>query len=737
MNNKIVLIILLLAAAGMQAQYKYDNRYESKIDSIIKLMTLEEKAGQLNQLAYGWGWGPTVKSEVKGDYAKMVAEGKIGSFLNAVGADLTRDLQKVAMEKSRLHIPLIFGFDVIHGFKTTFPVPLAEVASWDPAIVEYSAKMQAKEAAATGIHWTFAPMVDIARDSRWGRIVEGAGEDTYLGSIMAAARVKGFQGTLGNENIAACVKHFAAYGAAEGGRDYNTVDISERVLRETYLPPFKAALDAGALTFMCSFNEIAGVPSSGSKFLLSDVLRNEWQFKGFVVSDWNSPGEMINHGFAADLKDAARISITAGLDMDMESRAYTAYLKELVEKKQVPVADVDESVRRVLRVKFILGLFDDPYKYCSKEREQNFVMSKEMQDAALKVAEQSIVLLKNNGVLPLKDAYKKIAVVGPCANAKKIPLGSWEQYGDSNDVVTVLEGIKKTYPKADVTFVQAVTITDTTKAGFDEAVQAAKDAELVIAVVGEDGHMSGEASCRASIDLPGVQNELVEALQKTGKPLVVVLMNGRALALGAIDKNADAVVEAWFPGITCGTAITNVLTGKINPSARLPITFPKVTGQIPSHYNHKNTGRPNDPNNHYTSGYLDTDINPLYPFGYGLSYTAFKYGTVKLSKQSIKATDKITVTVPVSNTGKLEGTETVQLYLRDMVGSVTRPVKELKRFVKVNLKPGESKDVQFTINEEDLKFWDINMHFSSEPGEFRVMVGGNSRDVQQETFTLE
>jgi len=533
----------------------------ARVDSVLSLMSLDEKIGQLNQLSYGIGWGPTVKVSVPNEYKELIKEGKIGSFLNAIGAEFTYELQKIAVNESRLKIPLIFGLDVIHGFKTIFPVPLGEAATWQPEIIEMSAHYQALEAASAGIHWTFSPMVDIARDPRWGRIMEGSGEDPYLGSLMAAARVRGYQENLSNLNIIACAKHYAGYGGAEGGRDYNTVDFSERTFRDVYLPPFKAAVDAGAHTIMASFNEIGGIPSSGSKRLLTDILRDEWGFKGFVVSDWNSIGELINHGFASDLKHAGQISLNAGLDMDMESRSYITHLKELEDEGKVDEDLIDESVKRILRVKFMLGLFDDPYRYCQKEREQKNIMTDEVRIAALEVAKRSMVLLKNEkNILPLKKTYKRIGVIGPLANSKTHPLGGWSAMGDSVDVTTVLEGLKNYVDKKiDIAYAEGCKIDDNSTAGFKNAVNIAKKSDVVVLCLGESRDMSGEACSRSSLDLPGVQEALAKELKKTGKPIVVVLMNGRPLSIPWLNDNANAILEAWFSGVTAGEAIAKVL----------------------------------------------------------------------------------------------------------------------------------------------------------------------------------
>ena len=715
-----------------------EDKLSARVDSVLSLMTLDEKIGQLNQLSFGIGWGPTVKVAVPDEYKQQIREGKIGSFLNAIGAEFTYELQKVATQESRLKIPLIFGLDVIHGFKTTFPVPLGEAATWQPELVEMSAHYQALEAASAGIHWTFSPMVDIARDPRWGRIMEGAGEDPYLGSLMAAAHVRGYQGNLSNLNIIACVKHYAGYGGAEGGRDYNTVDFSERTFRDIYLPPYKAGVEAGAHTLMASFNEIGGIPASGSKYLLNDILRDEWGFKGFVVSDWNSIGEMINHGFASDLKHAGEISLNAGLDMDMESRSYITYLKELVAEGKVKEAVIDESVRRILRIKFMLGLFDDPFRFCSKEREQKNIMTNEIKNASLDVAKRSFVLLKNeDNILPLKKDYKKIAVIGPLAKSKLDPLGEWNALGIEEDVTSVFEGLKKYVgDKSEILYAEGCKITDPSKDGFKEAVDQAKDADVIILCVGESRSMSGEAYSRSSLDLPGVQEDLAKELLKTGKPIVAVLMNGRPLSVNWLNDNADAILETWFAGTMTGDAVAQVLFGEYNPSGKLPVTFPRTVGQVPIYYNHKNTGRPGNEKNRYTSKYLDLPLTPLYPFGYGLSYTTFIYSEVTLSNSKLTNKDSLVVTVKVKNTGKYDGEEVVQLYVQDLVGSVTRPVKELKGFKKILLKSGEEKSVDFIIHEKDLRFTAADMKFKSEPGLFKVFIGTNSVDVLENKFEL-
>ena len=732
-----LIVCMFISVCSTFAQQK---TIEQRIDSVMTLMTIDEKVGQLVQYSGGFDTGAKTR-ELQETKEELVKEGKIGSLFNVIGAQATRKIQKVAVEESRLKIPLIFGLDVIHGVQTTFPVPLAEACTWNPKLVEQSSRWQAIEASALGIEWTFAPMVDIARDPRWGRIVEGNGEDPYLGSVMAAARVKGFQGNnLSADNtILACAKHFAAYGGAEGGRDYNTVDISERTLREIYLRPFKAAVDAGVGSLMCSFNEIGGIPSSANKFLLTTILHNEWKSDAFVVSDWNSIGELVRHGIAKDPQDAATLAINAGVDMDMQSNAYHDYLAELVKSGKVSEKVLDERVRRVLKAKFELGLFDNPYKYCDEEREKQNVQSKGIVEASLAEARESMVLLKNqNSLLPLKKNLQKIAVIGPLANSKRDPLGPWNQQRDTSTVVTVVEGIKnKLGNDCEVIYEKGCSMNDTVKSNFEKAKAAAEKADAVILVVGESLSMSGEAGSRASLDLPGVQEELVKYIFNVGKPTVVVLLNGRPLTINWISENVPAILETWYLGIQSGNAIADVLFGDYNPDGKLTVTFPRAVGQVPIYYNYKNTGRPHNPKDRFTSHYLDLDNSPLYPFGYGLSYTSFDYSNLSLSSQKIKMGESLVVGVDVKNTGNREGKEIVQLYIRDLVGSVTRPIEELKDFTKIDLRPGETKHVEFTISPEKLKFYDINMNFVVEPGEFKVFVGKNSVDVLESSFIVE
>lgn len=728
---------------------------EKKINELIGKMTLEEKIGQLIQYNGSWDvTGPAPAgggNKAKYDHLK---NGRVGSMLNVVSVEATRQAQELAMS-SRLKIPLIFGYDVIHGYQTIFPVPLGESASWDLDAIQQSASIAAAESAASGIHWTFAPMVDISRDARWGRIMEGAGEDTYLGSRIAAARVKGFQGKdLSEDNtIAACAKHFAAYGFAEAGRDYNTVDISERTLREVIFPPFQACVDEGVATFMNSFNEISGVPATGSKFLQRDVLKGEWAFEGFVVSDWGSIAEMIPHGVAKDKRHAAKIAMNAGSDMDMEGYCYIDELQGLVDAGEVDLAKIEDAVRRVLRIKFRLGLFDDPYKYCDAAKEKSVVGAKEHLVAARDIARKSIVLLKNNNnILPLKKDGQTIAVIGPLAADKDGPLGSWRAHAVSNSAVSLLEGIQNTVTNsANVThaegaklsigkrnFLNEVTINMTDKSGFAAAEKAAKEADVVVLAIGEDAWQSGEGRSQVDIGLSGVQQELLEKIVAANKNTVVVLMNGRPLALSWMDENVPAIVETWQLGSESGNAIADVLFGDYNPSGKLPVSFPRQVGQLPLYYNQKNTGRPSaEPGMVFWSHYTDESNDALYPFGYGLSYTTFSYSNLKVSKSSVLMNEKVDISVTIKNTGKVAGKETAQLYIRDLFGSVTRPLRELKGFKQVELKPGESKTVTFTLTAKDLAFWTADKKWAAEAGDFEVFVGGSSKANLKGTFSLK
>lgn len=734
------LSIALLSLAFGQSAMAQDKSIDKKIDALLKQMTLEEKIGQMNQYTSSWATGPV---SPEGDKIKEIKDGKVGSLLNVKGVEKTRAMQEIALQ-SRLHIPLLFGLDVIHGYKTTFPIPLAEAASWDLNAIEESARIAATEASASGVHWTFAPMVDIARDPRWGRVMEGAGEDTYLGCAIAKVRVKGFQGKgLGNTDaVMACAKHFAAYGAAIGGRDYNSVDMSDRTLWEVYLPPFKAAVDAGAATFMNSFNDLNGVPATGNPYLQRDILKGQWNFQGFVVSDWGSIGEMVAHGFVKNKYEAALAAVTAGSDMDMESRSYTANLAQLVKEGKVPVKLIDDAVRRILRKKFELGLFDDPYKFSNEDREKQAMNNPEFRIKARDVAKRSIVLLKNEGdILPLtKD--KKIAIIGPLAKSKDDMLGFWNvAWPDNSDVVSQFEGLEKRIGKDHLLYARGCGITDTSKAGFAEAVAIAKQADVVILTVGEKRDMSGEAKSRSNIQLPGVQEDLIKAVYETGEPVVVMINAGRPLVFNWTADHVPAILYTWWLGSEAGNAIADVLFGDYNPSGKLPMTFPRTEGQIPIYYNYLNTGRPAPDNGgipNYRSGYIDLQKSPKFPFGFGLSYTTFKYENLKLNTNKINKGQSVDVSFTLTNTGKYAGEEVVQLYLRDQVASVVRPVKELKDFQKVQLKPGETTTVHFTIDAQKLSFYNNKLQWIAEPGVFDLMIGSSSADIRlKDTFELD
>ncbi|WP_299840155.1 beta-glucosidase BglX [uncultured Tenacibaculum sp.] len=742
MKNYILLILVCIALVNCKSESKSNDVAKStidkKVDSLLNLMTLEEKIGQMNQ--YNGFWDVTGPVPSEGDAAKKyehLRKGWVGSMLNVRGVENVRKVQKVAVEESRLGIPLIIGFDVIHGYETQSPIPIAEAASWDLKAIQKSAQMAAKEAAAAGINWTFAPMVDISRDARWGRVMEGAGEDVFLGSKIAVARVEGFQGKdLSNEEtLAACAKHFAAYGFAESGKDYNTADIGISTLYNTVLPPFKAAKNAGVRTFMNSFNELNGIPATGDKFLQRDILKGEWAFDGFVVSDWGSIMEMMDHGYASDKKHAAALAANAGSDMDMESYAYVNELSGLVKEGVVSEEVINDAARRILKVKFELGLFENPYKYCDEKREKEVIGSKEMHDAALDMAKKSIVLLKNeNNLLPLEKLGKKIALIGALASDKNSPLGSWRLAAKDNSAISVLEGMQK-YPDNELTYAEGAAVVygttnfvhevnvntkDTSK--FNEAIQTAKTADVVVMVLGEVGFQSGEARSRANLGLPGVQQELLEAIYNVNKNIVLVLNNGRPLTITWADKHIPAILEAWQLGSQAGNAIAEVLYGDYNPSGKLPMTFPRSVGQVPIYYNPKNTGRPGPKKEVFWSHYQDESNAPLYPFGHGLSYTTFNYSNVEVSAVA----NEVKVSVTVTNTGKVVGKEVVQLYIRDIIASVTRPVKELKGFELISLKPSESKEITFTLTEKELGFFNNQGKYIVEPGEFKVFVGGSS-----------
>jgi beta-glucosidase len=734
----LVAIIAMVASQGLVAQSPWtDAAEERKIDSILTRMTLEEKIGQMTLFTSDWDQtGPTLRAGYRDD----VRAGRVGAIFNAHTAAYNRELQRMSIEETRMGIPLLFGYDVIHGYRTIFPIPLGEAASWNLPAIENAARIAAAEASAAGLHWTFAPMVDIARDPRWGRVMEGSGEDVYLGTEIAKARVQGFQGKdlADPTTILACAKHYAAYGAAQAGRDYHTVDISERTLRETYLPPFKAAADLGVATFMTSFNEVDGIPASGNKHLLTDILRDEWGFDGFVVTDYTSINEMVKHGNVADLPAAGLLALKAGVDMDMQGAVYHEFLAGQVRRGEISETYVNEAVRRVLRLKFALGLFEDPYRYSDEAREKRVVFSAENRAAAREMARQSIVLLKNDKqTLPLSKDIRSMALIGPLADAQSDMLGAWHADGRAADCITLRTGLEQELGKSvRINYTKGCEVEGDDRSGFAAAVRLAKQSDVVVVAVGERDWMSGEAASRTDITLPGVQSQLVQTLVATGKPVVVVLMNGRPLAIPEIDKTAPAILETWFLGTEAGPAIADVLFGDYNPSGKLPMTFPRHVGQVPIHYDMKNTGRPMNPTDKYTSKYLDMPNTPLYPFGYGLSYTTFGYDELRVSSPTMPANGSVTVTVNVKNTGKIAGTEVVQLYVRDVVGSVTRPVRMLKGFERVTLAAGQQQTVSFTLTEADLAFQTAENILRAEPGRFEVFVGGDSTAAMMVTFDL-
>lgn len=717
-------------------------------DSLLARMTLEEKIGQLIMAPGQWyQTGPAVAPGGE----DQIRAGQVGSFLSLHGAALTQRLQRIAVEESRLGIPLLFAYDVIHGWRTTFPVPLAAAASFDSALVARSARIAAVEASAAGVHWTFAPMVDVARDPRWGRIVEGAGEDPYLGGVMAAAQVAGFQGAdlAERTTLLATPKHFAGYGGAEGGRDYNTVELSERTLWDVYLPPFEAAIDAGAGSIMAAFNEIGGTPAHASAWLLDDVLRDRWNFGGVVVSDWTGIQELLAHGVAATREEAATRALRAGVDIEMSSDLYRTDLPQAIRDGRVPIAAVDSAVHRVLRAKHALGLFDDPYRYAGDTaRERSAVLTAEHRAAARELARESIVLLENRPLaggapaLPLRTDLRSLAVIGPLADDRHQVLGSWNAIARDEDAVSVLAGLRAALPSARIVHARGVPVDSVDTSGIADAVRAAREADAVVLVLGEREAMSGEAAVRASVELPGAQRELAQAVvravraQDAAKPVVAVLLNGRPLALPWLADSVPAILETWFLGVEHGNAVADVLLGAANPSGRLPASFPRVTGQVPIHYNHKNTGRPADAANKYTSKYLDAPWTPQWPFGHGLSYTTFAYDALRLSADSAAVGTPITVQVDVTNTGARAGTEVVQLYVRDDAASVTRPVRELKGFRRVALQPGERRTVRFTLRPRDLAFHGLDLRRVVEPGTFTVWAGGSSAATLAARLTL-
>jgi beta-glucosidase len=732
-------LILLSCSGRKNGLSDKDREIEKKVRKILSGMTLEEKIGQMNQFSGSIDLtGP--KSHHK-NFADYIKKGLIGSIINTAGVDNVRKLQQMAVDCTRLHIPMIFGLDVIHGYKTTFPVPLGEACSWDTATIRMSAHIAATEAAAAGLNWTFAPMVDIGRDARWGRVMEGAGEDPYLGSLIAAARVKGFQGDdLSADNtIMACAKHYAGYGFAEGGRDYNTVDMSEYKLRNVVLPPFKAASEAGCATFMHSFNELSDIPATGNEFLIRTILKGEWNFQGFTVSDWGSVGEMINHGFAADTAEAAMKGVIAGCDMDMESESYVKTLVKLVRDGKVKESLIDEAVGRILRMKFKLGLFDDPYRYCNAEREKKTMFCEAHLKAALDAARKSIVLLKNeNNILPLSKKIRSIALIGPYVDDARDPLGNWPGACDPAHTITLIQGVKnKLGDSIAIHYAQGCTADKDDKSMFAEAVSAASHVDAIVMEIGEPWWMTGENNSRVFLNIPGVQEDLVKEIQKLGKPVIIILHNGRPLCINWLKNNVPVIIEAWQLGTRSGDALADVLFGDYNPSGRLVSCFPQAVGQCPIYYSYKSTGRPNLHNDRWATKYIDVSNDPLYTFGYGLSYTIFDYSDIKLNAIKIKENDTLKATITITNSGKYTGEETVQLYIRDITASIDRPVKELKGFRKLTLKPGEKKEVVFSVTFSDLAFWNRDMKFTAEPGKFILFIGKNSADCKEAQFDLQ
>mgnify|MGYP005754768727 FL=1 len=737
----VAVAALSLTACGTK-NTNADLEIENKVEALLDKMTLEEKLGQMNQLS-PWDFD---------ELAGKVRKGEVGSILNYTDSALVNKIQRVAVEESRLGIPLLVSRDVIHGYKTIFPIPLGQAATFNPQIVERGARVAAVEASADGIRWTFAPMIDISRDPRWGRIAESCGEDPYLTSVMGTAMIKGFQGSSLNSptSMAACAKHFVAYGASEGGKDYNSTFVPERVLRNVYLPPFKAAVDAGCATFMTSFNDNDGVPGTANKFVLKDILRDEWKFDGMVVTDWASAAEMINHGFCADGKDAAEKSVNAGVDMDMVSETFIKNLKRSLEENVVSMQAIDNAVRNILRLKFRMGLFDNPYIATP----QRVKYAEEHLKAAKEAVEQSVILLKNsNGTLPLTDNVRTIAVVGPMADAPYEQLGTWVFDGEKEHTVTPLKAIKEMYgDKVNVIFEPALAYSrDKDRSGIVKAVSAARRADAVIVFVGEESILSGEAHSLANLDLQGAQSELIKSLSAVGKPLVTVVMAGRQLTIGKEVEASDAVLYSFHPGTMGGPAIADILFGKVNPSAKTPVTFPRMTGQLPMYYAHNNTGRPANPTEMLIdeipveagqtsvgcrSFYLDAGDTPLFPFGYGLSYTTFEYSNLKLASDMLTVGGELLVTVDLKNTGRYDGVEVVQLYIQDKIGSVTRPVKELKAFRRVALKAGESTVVSFSLPVSELAFWGYDMTYGVEPGDFRLWVGTSSAEGLFADFTV-
>nr|WP_195460114.1 glycoside hydrolase family 3 N-terminal domain-containing protein [Alistipes sp. D31t1_170403_E11] len=730
---RLTAVLAAVAFGGCTGPVGYDDT-DRKVDSLLKQMTLDEKIGQMSQFSCNWNVTGAIMPD---DYREYLRKGMVGSILNGYTVAGIRRLQSEALEHSRLKIPVLFGYDVVHGYRTIFPIPLGESCTWDPELMRQSAAIAAEEAAAGGINWTFAPMVDITRDPRWGRVMEGAGEDPYLGSLIARARVEGFQGgDLGStKTVLACTKHFAAYGAAEAGRDYNTTDMSEHTLREVYLPPFRATVEAGVGSLMASFNEIGGIPATAKRHLMTDILRGEWGFGGVLVSDYTGINELVPHGIAADEKEAGEKALNAGIDMDMTGAVYLKYLRRSLDEGRVSLRQIDDAVRRILRQKFLLGLFDDPYRYLDSLRERETLGKPEFRAKAREIAARSIVLLKNDGgVLPLDPGSRMtVALVGPMVSERASLNGAWAGSGVREESVTLLEGLTKRYAGTAVRFITAAgcDLTTDDRSGFAAAVTAARRADIVVAAMGEHYDWSGETASRSDITLPGAQRDLLRALEATGKPVVLVVLSGRPLDLSWEHAHLEAIVEAWYPGTTAGDAITDVLSGDYNPSGKLTMSFPRSAGQIPVYYNHKNTGRPAAPGQTgrcYRSNYLDIVNEPLYAFGHGLSYTTFEISEPTLDRDTFSAGGRITASARVSNTGGRDGEVVVQLYIRDVAASVTRPVKELKGFRKIALRKGEVQTVTFEVSEREIAFLNADFVRRPEAGEFRLWIAQSSDD---------
>jgi beta-glucosidase len=750
--------ILLICSFTVEGQSSGQTKMDNFISALMKKMTLDEKIGQLNLVTPG---GAVTGAVVSEDVDTKIRNGQVGGLFGITGPDKIRRAQEIAVKNSRLHIPLIFGLDVIHGHRTIFPIPLGLSASWDTSLIKRSARIAANEATADGLNWVYSPMVDIARDPRWGRIAEGSGEDPFLGSQIAKAMVEGYQGDdlSKDSTVMACVKHYALYGAAEAGRDYNTVDMSRVRMYNEYLPPYKAAVDAGVGSVMTSFNTVDGIPASANRFLLTDVLRKQWGFRGLIVSDYTSISEMINHGFG-DLQAVSAKSLNAGMDMDMVSEGFLSTLKKSLQEGKVSLQKIEDACRKVLEAKYKLGLFDDPYRYCNDEKAKSELMSDSNLQAAREIAERSFVLLKNeNKILPLKKSGT-IALIGPLADNKRNMLGTWSVSGDPEKSVTIMQGIKNVagnevkilYAKGanisdDTMLIERVNVFGTeidvdSKSPdemLNEAVETANKADVVVAVLGEAADMTGESSSMSHIGLQPDQQNLLKALVKTGKPVVLVLMNGRPMTLTWEDEHVPAILDTWFGGTEAGNAVADVLFGEYNPSGKITATFPRNVGQIPIYYNHLNTGRPYHPGDSpkFKSDYLDVLNSPLYPFGFGLSYTTFSYRNISLDNSILQSGGKITASVNVTNTGTRKGKETVQMYTRQMVGSIARPVKELKGFKQITLEPGETQKVSFTLSVNDLKFYNSDLKYVAEPGDFTLFIGTNSADVKDADFKLK